>query len=89
MILNFYEIYNSKYKEYLDKIKRLEIGVQKLDDTEIKVAELEIELMKLSPVLEQAKMETIQLLNQLKTEMAQADEEQRKLSLEESEAALI
>jgi hypothetical protein len=72
MILNFYEIYNSKYKEYLDKIKRLEIGVQKLDDTEIKVAELEIELMKLSPVLEQAKMETIQLLNQLKTEMAQA-----------------
>jgi hypothetical protein len=45
MILNFFEIYNSRNKQYQNKINGLEAGVHKLDETEYQVGELEKELL--------------------------------------------
>ncbi|XP_063895398.1 dynein axonemal heavy chain 1 [Helicoverpa armigera] len=82
MLGAYAEMFRKKQKAILNESNALKTGLNKLNQTEIEVKELQIELAELKPLMEKAAEETRKVIEQIATDTAIAEEAREKVEKE-------
>ncbi|CAH0663656.1 unnamed protein product [Spodoptera exigua] len=82
MLGAYSEMFRKKQKAILKESSALKTGLNKLNQTEIEVKELQIELAELKPLMEKAAEETRHVIEQIATDTAIAEEARERVEKE-------
>ncbi|XP_050552040.1 dynein axonemal heavy chain 1 isoform X3 [Spodoptera frugiperda] len=82
MLGAYSEMFRKQQKAILKESSALKTGLNKLNQTEVEVKELQIELAELKPLMEKAAEETRQVIEQIATDTAIAEEAREKVEKE-------
>ncbi|XP_022823491.1 dynein heavy chain 1, axonemal-like [Spodoptera litura] len=82
MLGAYSEMFRKQQKAILKESSALKTGLHKLNQTEVEVKELQIELADLKPLMEKAAEETRQVIEQIATDTAIAEEAREKVEKE-------
>ncbi|XP_075982332.1 dynein axonemal heavy chain 1-like [Anticarsia gemmatalis] len=86
-MLNAYaEMFKKKQNAILNESNALKTGLNKLNQTEVEVKELQIELAELKPLMEKAADETRKVIDQIAIDTAIAEEAREKVEKEQANA---
>lgn len=85
LLQTFQALYYQREKEIEKQITRYEIGLEKLKESEIMVAQMQVEVKELQPKLEIKSKENLILLKNLKVKQKDADLKKEQCQKEEVE----
>ncbi|CAG5057893.1 unnamed protein product [Parnassius apollo] len=86
MLSAYEEMFRKKQAAILKESNALKTGLDKLNQTEVEVKQLQIELAELKPMMESAAEETVKVIEQIATDTAIAEEARIKVEKEQAVA---
>ncbi|KAG9392138.1 Dynein heavy chain and region D6 of dynein motor [Carpediemonas membranifera] len=89
LIRQYSMLLGEKRKQIIGKIETFEGGLEKLKATRVQVAEMQEDLVKLQPVLEQASKDTAELLVQLEVDQKEAASVRENVEQEEKQVSVM